>query len=99
MRDEASADAIRLARADNVATVLRPVAVGECIRVACRGKIETFTAVQTIPLCHKISLSAISAGAPVRKFGELIGKATADIAPGAHVHTHNLISCRGRAAK
>lgn len=94
-----SADAIRLAPADNVATVLRPVAAGEHIRVTYRGETETVTAAQPIPLCHKISLSPILAGSPVRKFGEVIGEATVDIARGAHVHTHNLISCRGRTSK
>src|SRR5204862_3223901 len=30
------------------------------------------------------------AGETVRKYGQVIGAATADIAPGAHVHSHNL---------
>ena len=35
-------------------------------------------------------------GAPVRKYGECIGVATADIAPGSHVHVHNMESRRAR---
>jgi hypothetical protein len=45
---------------------------------------------------HKISLRAIAAGEPVIKYGSPIGVASADIPAGAHVHTHNLASTRGR---
>lgn len=38
---------------------------------------------------HKLARTDITAGAPVVKFGQVIGYATADIARGAHVHTHN----------
>jgi altronate hydrolase len=38
---------------------------------------------------HKIARSPIAAGTAVLKFGQVIGHATADIAPGEHVHTHN----------
>ncbi|NUP46812.1 MAG: altronate dehydratase [Catenulispora sp.] len=43
-----------------------------------------------IPAGHKVAVRAIAAGAPVRKYGEVIGIAREDIPPGAHVHTHNL---------
>ena len=39
---------------------------------------------------HKVALRAIAADDPVRKYGEIIGHATAPIAPGEHVHVHNL---------
>ncbi|WP_316014124.1 altronate dehydratase family protein [Roseobacter sp. HKCCA0434] len=39
---------------------------------------------------HKIARHAIAPGAPVRKFGQLIGYASAPIAAGDHVHVHNL---------
>ena len=38
---------------------------------------------------HKIARHGIDAGAPVLKFGQLIGFATSDIARGDHVHSHN----------
>ncbi|QYK42774.1 MAG: altronate dehydratase [Paracoccaceae bacterium] len=38
---------------------------------------------------HKIARRAHAAGAPVIKFGQTIGVATAPIAAGAHVHSHN----------
>ena len=43
-----------------------------------------------IPRGHKVALRAIGAGEPVRRYGQVIGFATQAIAPGAHVHTHNL---------
>src|SRR3546814_7138739 len=39
---------------------------------------------------HKIAVVDIAAGAPVIKFGFPIGTATAAIARGAHVHSHNM---------
>lgn len=39
---------------------------------------------------HKIARVAHAPGAPVLKFGQIIGVATAPIAPGDHVHSHNL---------
>ena len=43
-----------------------------------------------MPPGHKIAVRAIAAGAPVRRYNQIIGIATQDIAPGQHVHTHNL---------
>ncbi|SMF42822.1 galactarate dehydratase [Xaviernesmea oryzae] len=39
---------------------------------------------------HKVAIKAIPAGHEVRKYGQVIGVATEDIAPGSHVHLHNL---------
>ncbi len=38
---------------------------------------------------HKIARVPMPKGAPVVKYGQVIGYATEDIAPGAHVHSHN----------
>ena len=45
---------------------------------------------QRIGAGHKLARHAIATGEKVLKFGQLIGYATAPIAAGAHVHTHNL---------
>lgn len=50
------------------------------------------TVCDEIPAGHKVALRAVAAGAPVRKFNQVIGFASQDIAPGEHVHTHNLIA-------
>jgi len=51
---------------------------------------EATTARQAIPRGHKIATRAIGAGEPVRRYGQIIGFAIRDIAPGEHVHTSNL---------
>lgn len=43
-----------------------------------------------IPAGHKRALTAIKKGEPIIKYGNAIGLATADIAEGEWVHTHNL---------
>ncbi len=45
---------------------------------------------QPIPPGHKVALAAIPKDAAVRRYGQIIGFATADIAPGDHIHSHNL---------
>ena len=47
---------------------------------------------QPLGLGHKIARIAIAPGAPVIKYGAPIGRATQAIAPGDHVHLHNLKS-------
>lgn len=47
---------------------------------------------QVIPMAHKIARQPIAAGDTIRKYGMPIGIATTDIAPGAHVHVHNIRS-------
>jgi altronate hydrolase len=39
---------------------------------------------------HKIAIRAVAKGQPVRRYGQIIGFATTDIAPGSHVHSHNV---------
>ncbi len=43
-----------------------------------------------IPAGHKVATHALAAGAPVRRYNQIIGFASKAIAPGEHVHTHNL---------
>jgi altronate hydrolase len=43
-----------------------------------------------IPAGHKLAIRSIEAGAPVRRYGQIIGFATRAIEAGEHVHTHNL---------
>jgi altronate hydrolase len=42
-----------------------------------------------IPRGHKMAIARIVKGEPVLKFGQIIGFASEDIAPGAHIHSHN----------
>ncbi|MBU0587326.1 MAG: altronate dehydratase family protein [Gammaproteobacteria bacterium] len=43
-----------------------------------------------IPPGHKMAVRAMTAGEPVRRYNQVIGFASKAIAPGEHVHTHNL---------
>ena len=54
----------------------------------------TTPAAEDISAGHKVALHDIPKGTPVRKYGEVIGVALADIPAGGHVHVHNLGVCR-----
>ena len=51
---------------------------------------EGVNAQSVIPSGHKIATRAIAAGEAVRKYNQIIGFATEDVAPGGHLHIHNL---------
>ena len=77
---------------DNVATALEPLDAGRVLDIGG----ERITIVEATPRGHKVALRLIRAGEAVLKYGSTIGTATADIPVGAHVHTHNVASRRGR---
>ena len=47
-------------------------------------------ALDAVPLGHKIALRDIKRDETVLKYGHDVGRASADIAQGRHVHVHNL---------
>jgi altronate hydrolase len=51
---------------------------------------EDVRAAVRIPAGHKIAVRAVAKGAPVHRYHQIIGFATQDIAPGDHVHVHNV---------
>jgi altronate hydrolase len=51
---------------------------------------ENLRAVEHIPAGHKIATAPVVAGEPLRKYDQIIGFAPETIAPGDHVHTHNV---------
>ena len=48
------------------------------------------TANDDVPLGHKIAVTSLDEGTPIIEYGVEIGVATQTIAPGDHVHVHNL---------
>ena len=82
---------IVISEADNVATALEALEAGQVLVDA-----GSLTVREPIPRGHKVALRPIAAGAAVLKYGSPIGVASADIPAGAHVHTHNVSSSRGR---
>jgi len=77
---------LKLGNQDDVVVALQTVGVGQ--HLAEFG----VTTLAEIPAGHKLSLRAIAQGQPVRKFNQIIGFATQPIAPGEHIHTHNLMT-------
>ena len=83
---------LMISERDNVATALEAIDAGREVRAGA----WTVVAAEAIPRGHKLAVRAIRAGEPVMKYGSPIGTASTDIAAGAHVHTHNVASTRGR---
>lgn len=91
----ADGQAILLDPRDNVATALVSLPAGQTVSVG--GNAVTLQG--AVPQGHKFASRAIGAAEPVIKYGQPIGRATADIEPGEHVHVHNLASQRGSASR
>ena len=72
---------LRLNAHDNLIVAIDPVASGTSV--------QGVAATQRIMRGHKMAVVPIAKGRPVLKFGQIIGFATEDIVPGAHIHTHN----------
>ena len=79
-------DILRIHPSDSVAVALRDLRAGQ--QVACDGAVLTMR--EDVAAGHKLALIAHAPGAMVTKYGQPIGRATAPIGPGAHVHSHNL---------
>jgi len=73
---------IRLSPNDNVV-----VAVDQ---IAAYAKIAGLTARELVPRGHKMAVTAIGEGEPVRKYSQIIGFASKPIAAGDWVHEHNV---------
>ncbi len=84
---------LRLHSTDNVAVALADLPAGAMV-IYAHGLPLTLR--DAVPFGHKIAVAAIVPGEPVTKYGETIGLATQSIAPGDHVHTHNLVSARAQ---
>ena len=50
---------------------------------------EGVTSIGRIPAGHKVAVKPIAVGEAIRRYGQIIGFATAPIAPGEHVHVQN----------
>lgn len=79
---------LRLSANDNVLVVVKAILVGQELEI--EG--VKVTASKTIPFGHKVAARALNVGEKIVKFGMPIGSTTTQIAPGEHVHTHNLQS-------
>ena len=82
--------ALRMSPSDNVAVAVRDLDAGDEVVI---GEYRLVLA-QPIAFGHKVALEDIPEGQPVRKYAEVIGIASRQIASGTHVHVHNVVSAR-----
>jgi altronate hydrolase len=74
--------ALRLHQNDNVVVARMDILPNTVVE-------GTVSAATRIPPGHKILTRAVRKGEPLRKYNQIIGFATDDLAPGTHIHTHN----------
>lgn len=77
--------ALQINKQDNVAVALKNLVKNDHIKINCEEIILT----DDLDFGHKFAIRTIREGEDIIKYGFPIGKATSDIAKGAHVHTHN----------
>jgi altronate hydrolase len=78
--------ALLLREHDDVAVATRELAAGEVLRHDGRE----LTVRATVPRGHKIAVHDLVEGAPIHKYGQVIGRTTTAVRAGEHVHAHNL---------
>lgn len=89
-------DAIMIHEKDNVATALRDIRPNEKVVIGMGDQSSEIQVQQSIPYGHKFAVRDIPRGEDILKYGEVMGRATQDIAEGTHAHIHNIESLRGR---
>ena len=89
-------DGIILNETDNVATAVQVLTKGQTARVRRNREEVEISIVEDIPYGHKFAVRDVTAGEDILKYGEVIGRATQNIASGSHAHVQNIESLRGR---
>ena len=74
---------LRLNGADNVLIAVEEFKPGDLV--------DGVSATERVMRGHKMASAKIATGEPIRKFGQIIGFAARDIAPGQWVHEHNCV--------
>jgi altronate hydrolase len=78
--------AVLLAPGDDVAIAKEMLAPGTLL-VTAGVQVRVL---QAVPPGHKVALRSVPDGAPIHRYGQIIGFASEAIEAGAHVHSHNL---------
>ena len=86
MSSYAITDVVQLHPQDNVCVAARDLQAGEVISIDD----HSFVVAEEVRLGHKLALTDIACGDPVRKYGQIIGFMTQEVDSGRHVHSHNL---------
>ncbi|MDR0880018.1 MAG: UxaA family hydrolase [Clostridioides sp.] len=80
---------------DNVVVSIDEIKKDEVVSFSLSdGSVEEITALEEIPVFHKLARNDIKCGEKIVKYGEHIGESSRDIKAGEHVHTHNVSSVR-----
>lgn len=78
--------AIHLHPSDNIAVARVPLSPGQ--KLGIDG--IPVTVLDAVPAGHKVAVRAIAKGDNVIRYGQVMGRASVAVEPGAHVHTHNV---------
>jgi hypothetical protein len=79
--------AVILDPADAVAIAKKPLMPGTMLRMADKTELRVSG---MVPPGHKVALKALAVDDPIRRYGQIVGFATAPISPGQHVHVQNM---------
>lgn len=83
--------ALKINEKDNVVVIVEEVKKGDVITYDNLEKTtKEVTAIEDIPIYHKIAIKPIKMGDYVIKYGEHIGVASKNIEVGSHVHLQNV---------
>lgn len=77
---------LRLAEGDEVVVAIRDLPAGTRLTAGD----DTLVVRSDVPRGHKLAVRDVPAGGQVHKYGQSIGRATAPVVAGDHVHVHNL---------
>lgn len=92
-------EAIVFESKDNTAVALTDLPKSTGLELKAGNETRRVVLSEPITYQHKFSIVPIKAGQQILKYGQVIGEATADIGPGEHVHIHNMIGLRMKAAR
>ncbi len=84
--------AFQIGRDDNVATALTELRSG-VVTLNADASLAEVSAIEDIPVGHKIALRDIAQGEKILKYSVVIGEATLPIKQGSWVHLHCMKSC------
>ncbi len=84
--------AVQIAPDDNVVTVVEDAAPGDDVHYMTPQGPCQITALDAVPMGHKVALDDVAPGEPILKYSQPIGTAATPIDKGRHVHVHNVQS-------
>jgi altronate dehydratase small subunit len=88
MPDTQASRLLLMSPEDNCLIARAPLAAGETLEIDGVPVILP----EDVPLGYKVARGALKSGDKVLRYGAIIGTVTADVASGAMLHTHNLVS-------